>query len=269
MLPRIYKPGISEIDDACELLMARSPGESKRYILATKIVASGAISHTDATGWTVASTSPAGRKAQTRYQVTPQSCTCYDHQHTGMACKHITAMQIFIRTLANSLDAAMQPRHSLAQATAQGWKGMLDGLDPDDAAAAAEYAAAQPSDTRIRVLPGNASNRRDLIDRATGQGICTAQQNPNGAWRPCTAVDTVAWARWLGAQQQPAEVEVEAVPVLAPDSDGSELFVNAMPKFAEESPYKYDQRMALKGRAPLGQLMAQAAARRREAQAGR
>lgn len=269
MLPRIYRPTPDEVDTATEYFMVRSKGESKRYAAATSIVLSGAIAHDDTEGWTVASTSPAGRKAQTKYHVTPQSCECWDHKHSGgMACKHILAMQIYIRCIANSLDAALAPRHTPAGATAWGWKGMLDGLDPDDALAAAEYAAAQPADPRIEVLPGNGSNRRTLIDRETGLQVCTAQQSPNGQWRPCTAVDTVAWARWLG-WQQPVEVEVETVPVLAPDSDGSELFENHMPKFAEESPYKYDQRMVSKGRAPVMMLTMQAAARRREAQAGR
>ena len=62
-------------------------------------------------------------------------------------------------------------------------------------------------------MPGDASNRRNLYDRRTHAGICVAQQQPGGAWRPCTPVDTVAWVRWLGAQQP---VEVEPAPVHYP-----------------------------------------------------
>lgn len=223
MPARIYRPTETEVDDACATLLARTPGESKRYIKAAALVASGSIDHSDTEGWTVASQSKAGSKAQVRYSLKPGACTCYDFiHHGGVSCKHLDALAIYMRVIAAKMDASLRsPAAIEATATATGWRMMAE-LGPDDAIAAAEYVAAQPVDRRLEVLPGNASNRRNVYDRATHTGICMAQQQPGGAWRPCNPVDTVAWVRWLGAQQ-PVEVEAEVQPAATAHYAGGTL----------------------------------------------
>jgi hypothetical protein len=85
------------------------PEAATRITKAAALVQAGAVWPLSSGNFLVASQ----RDPQAAHLVTrgPWSCTCADHTHRGVTCKHIIAAQLTIR-----IGAAYQPSYELAQA---------------------------------------------------------------------------------------------------------------------------------------------------------
>ena len=192
------------------------------------------------------------------YHVTPTTCECYDFKHSGRCCKHLDAMRILTTVLAAKLDAAMPlpPEDLYARLIAN---GETDAV----AAECADEAMIDPilGDDSLFVIPGSQSNQRHLFDRLTDLDICTVQRNPRGDWRPATAQDTIAWARWLGWRQGEEEGAADPTPrtlaaVLAGLGDAPGVTCTISNDFGDHSytltAYRYDLPGSLRVSVPDG-----------------
>lgn len=201
----LYQPTQTEIDHAAEAMTVAYTGDARRIDRAVQLIAAGAVGYTfadwteefgippfansTATGWTVES--QRGQRRQdpenqepTHYPVTSTACSCYDHMLRASAigacgdqtitvrpaCKHIYAVQMYLKIIAAKLDAAIKDEAAPLYAT--------------------EMAA------------GNYG----VFNRQTGDPICGAVYvSRSDSYRPETSQDAGDFARWLGAQ--PVAVE--------------------------------------------------------------
>jgi hypothetical protein len=196
----LYQPTQAEIDHAAEAMTVAYTGDSARIARAAQLIAAGAVEYTfsdwtaefgiqpfadsTVTGWAVRSQRNTRRQdpeepEPTHYAVTSTSCGCYDHMLRASAigncgdqtitvrpaCKHIFAVQMYLRIIAAKLDAAVS--------------------DPESAVYLVEM--------RDRLYGVN--------DRLTDAPICGALYIPKtDSYRPEGSQDAADFARWLGAQ---------------------------------------------------------------------
>lgn len=199
----LYIPTQAEIDHAREGMTVSYTGDTARIDRAAQMLAAGAVNYTfsdwlaefgidpypnsTATGWAVRSQRSTRRRDSEEpefYAVTSTSCGCYDHmlrasaigacgEHTitvRPACKHIYAVQMYLRIVAARLDAEIK-----AQAGSVYAVEMRSGL-------------------------------YGVYDRLSDVAICGAVYvAKTDSYRPETSQDAADFARWLAAQ--PVAVE--------------------------------------------------------------
>lgn len=203
----LYIPTQSEIDHAAEQMTVTYTRDAKRIERAKDLIAAGAVEYTfsdwvaefgiqpfensSVTGWAVRSLMKTMHRdpenpEPTHYAVTSTSCSCYDHmlrasaigtcgEHTitvRPACKHIYAVQMYLRIIAAKLN------------------GMV--ADPNGAAYLVEMS----------------NNQYGVFDRQSSDPICAAVYVARtDSYRPESSQDAADFARWLAAQ--PVAVEAE------------------------------------------------------------
>jgi hypothetical protein len=189
-MTHLYQPTQNEIDHAAEEMTLAYTKDTKRIERAAQLLTAGAVDYmSNGIGWSVASQRNATTTQDPQdpeplaYNVTSQSCGCYDHLNRSAArgqcgdqtvtvrpaCKHIYAMQMYIKIIAAKLDGAMKAPFS----------GVY-GIETSTANVFAVY------------------------DRLTDVCICGAVYSlRSDTYRPQTGQDAADFARWLYAQ--PAE----------------------------------------------------------------
>lgn len=207
MTALLYHPTQNEIDHAAEQMTVHYTRDAKRIERAKDLIAAGAVEYTfsdwvaqfgiqpfensTVTGWAVRSLTKAQHHdpenpEPTHYAVTSTSCSCYDHMLRASAigacgehmitvrpaCKHIYAVQMYLRIIAAKLDGAVKDQTS------------------------AVYAV----EMRDRLY--------GVFDRQSDVAICGALYVARtDSYRPDTSQDAADFSRWLAAQP----VAVEAV----------------------------------------------------------
>lgn len=199
----LYIPSQAEIDHAREDMVVHYTGDTARIDRAAQLLTAGAVNYTfsdwlaefgidpypksTVTGWAVRSQRSPRRGDSEEpefYAVTSTSCGCYDHmlrasaigacgEHTitvRPACKHIYAVQMYLKIIAARLDAEIK-----AQAGSVYAVEMRSGL-------------------------------YGVYDRLSDVVICGAVYIPKtDSYRPETSQDAADFSRWLAAQ--PVAVE--------------------------------------------------------------
>lgn len=189
MTSNLYIPTQPEIDHVREQMTVAFTGDGKRIERAAQLLAAGAMDYiSNGIGWSVQSQRQTKRQdpqdpEPVAYMVSSTACGCYDHMlrasATGQcgdqaitvrpACKHIYAVQMYLRIIAAKLDEEISR--------------------PMGAVYAVEMR----------------HNLYGVFDRMTDTAICGAVYVvKSDTYRPETSQDAADFSRWLAAQ--PVEV---------------------------------------------------------------
>lgn len=186
----LYRPTQYEIDHAAERMTVAYTGDSKRIAKASQLIADGAVDYiSHGIGWSVESQRSSRRQdpedlEPLAYMVSATACACPDHMIRASArgqcgdqtitvrpaCKHIYAVQIYLKIISRKLNEAARDECS----------GVY--------------------------LVEMRDNLYGVFDRLTNAPICGAVYVvKTDGYRPETSQDAADFSRWLAAQ--PVAVE--------------------------------------------------------------